>query len=88
MYLLIHHARAAGSRTEASGAGCAACQRIVVSTITYADICSCAADLKALPRLIQLFVRLSAILPWDHAAVDAATDIKVALPRRDADRPE
>lgn len=32
-----------------------------------------------MPHLIQLFVRLSAILPWDHAAVDAATDIKVAL---------
>ncbi|HBQ0560555.1 TPA: VapC toxin family PIN domain ribonuclease, partial [Klebsiella pneumoniae] len=38
---------------------------------------------KASPRHIQLVdafcARLDAILPWDRAAVDATTDIRVAL---------
>jgi hypothetical protein len=32
--------------------------------------------------------RLDAILPWDRAAVDATTEIKVALRGRHAKRPE
>ncbi|QDX31213.1 type II toxin-antitoxin system VapC family toxin [Dickeya poaceiphila] len=58
-------------------------QRIVVSAITYAEMRFGATGPKASPRHIQLVdefcARLDAILPWDRAAVDATTDIKVAL---------
>ncbi|EJI4858967.1 type II toxin-antitoxin system VapC family toxin [Salmonella enterica] len=57
--------------------------RIVVSAITYAEMCFGATGPKASPRhvlLVEAFcTRLDAILPWDRAAVDATTDIKVAL---------
>ncbi|WP_330984644.1 MULTISPECIES: type II toxin-antitoxin system VapC family toxin [Enterobacterales] len=57
--------------------------RIVVSAITYAEMRFGAASKKASPRHAQLVeafcVRLDAVLPWDRAAVDATTDIKVAL---------
>nr|WP_210423968.1 type II toxin-antitoxin system VapC family toxin [Dickeya sp. CFBP 2040] len=58
-------------------------QRIVVSAITYAEMRFGATGPKVSPRHIQLVdefcARLDAILPWDRAAVDATTDIKVAL---------
>ena len=58
-------------------------QRIVVSAITYSEMRFGATGPKASPRHIELVdafcARLDAILPWDRAAVDAATDIKVAL---------
>jgi tRNA(fMet)-specific endonuclease VapC len=57
--------------------------RIVVSAITYAEMRFGASGKKASPRHAQLVeafcARLDAILPWDRAAVDATTDIKVAL---------
>lgn len=57
--------------------------RIVVSAITYAEMRFGATGPKASPRhtkLVDAFcARLDAILPWDRAAVDATTDIKVAL---------
>jgi len=57
--------------------------RIVVSAITYQEMCFGATGPKASPRHIELVnafcARLDAILPWDRAAVDAATDVKVAL---------
>lgn len=57
--------------------------RIVVSTITYAEMRFGATGPKASPRHIELVdafcARLDAILPWDRAAVDATADIKVAL---------
>ncbi|WP_072567888.1 MULTISPECIES: type II toxin-antitoxin system VapC family toxin [unclassified Enterobacter] len=57
--------------------------RIVVSAITYAEMQFGAIGKKASPRhgqLVQAFcARLDAILPWDRAAVDATTRIKVAL---------
>lgn len=57
--------------------------RIVVSAITYAEMRSGATGPKASPRHIDLVdafcARLDAILPWDRAAVDATTDIKVVL---------
>ncbi|EHO7077673.1 type II toxin-antitoxin system VapC family toxin [Escherichia coli] len=57
--------------------------RIVVSAVTYAEMRFGATGLKASPRHIQLVdafcARLDAILPWDRAAVDATTDIRVAL---------
>ena len=56
-------------------------QRIVISAITYSEIG--ATGPKASPRhteLVDVFsARLDAILPWDSAAVDAVTEIKVAL---------
>lgn len=56
-------------------------QRIVVSAITWSEI-SFAAQ-AAGPDTQQLAdafaARLDAILPWDRAAVDATTEIKVAL---------
>ncbi|MCO4147352.1 type II toxin-antitoxin system VapC family toxin [Enterobacter roggenkampii] len=58
-------------------------QRIVISAITYSEIRFGATGPKASPRhteLVDAFcARLDAILPWDSAAVDATTDIKVAL---------
>lgn len=57
--------------------------RIVVSAITYAEMRFGATGPKASPRHIELVeafcARLDAILPWDRAAVDETTDIKVAL---------
>lgn len=57
--------------------------RIVVSAITYAEMRFGAVVKKASPRHTQLVVafcqRLDAILPWDRAAVDATTDIKMTL---------
>lgn len=57
--------------------------RIVVSAITYAEMRFGATGPKASPRHIELVdafcARLDAILPWDRAAVDATTDIKVTL---------
>ncbi|EJK7328141.1 type II toxin-antitoxin system VapC family toxin [Escherichia coli] len=57
--------------------------RIVVSAITYAEMRFGATGPKASPRHIELVdafcARLDAILPWDRAAVDATTNIKVAL---------
>jgi len=58
-------------------------QRIVVSAITYSEMRFGATGPKASPRhneLVDAFcARLDAILPWDRAAVDATTDVKVAL---------
>ncbi|MDY0888907.1 MULTISPECIES: type II toxin-antitoxin system VapC family toxin [Kosakonia] len=57
--------------------------RIVVSAITYAEMRFGAVGKKASPRhakLVDAFcARLDAVLAWDRAAVDATTEIKVAL---------
>ncbi|MHA8116099.1 type II toxin-antitoxin system VapC family toxin [Kosakonia cowanii] len=57
--------------------------RIVVSAITYAEMRFGAVGKKASPRHAQLVdafcARLDAVLAWDRAAVDATTEIKVAL---------
>ncbi|MCX0500873.1 type II toxin-antitoxin system VapC family toxin [Erwinia billingiae] len=57
--------------------------RIVISAITYSEMRFGATAPKASPRHIGLVdafcARLDAILPWDQAAVDAITDVKVAL---------
>lgn len=57
--------------------------RIVVSAITYAEMCFRAIGKNASPRhgkLVDAFcARLDAILPWDRAAVDATAEIKAAL---------
>ncbi len=57
--------------------------RIVVSAITYAEMRFGATGPKASTRHIELVdafcARLDVILPWDRAAVDATTDIRVAL---------
>lgn len=57
--------------------------RIVVSAITYAEMRFGATGPEASPRhiaLVEAFcARLDAILPWDRTAVDATTEIKVAL---------
>lgn len=60
---------------------------IVVSAITWAEISLAArAAGPAMQQLAEAFAaRLDAILPWDRTAVDATTDIKVAL--RLADTP-
>ncbi|WP_324663578.1 type II toxin-antitoxin system VapC family toxin [Enterobacter bugandensis] len=56
-------------------------QRIVVSAITWAEISLAARESgPAAQQLADAFAaRLDAILPWDRAAVDATTEIKVAL---------
>ena len=58
-------------------------QRIVIPAITYAEMRFGATGPKVSPRHIELVdafcARLDAILPWDSAAVDATTEIKVAL---------
>lgn len=58
-------------------------QRIVVSAITYAEMRFGAVGKKASPRhvlLVESFCqRLDAVLAWDRAAVDATTNIKIAL---------
>ena len=55
----------------------------VVSAITYSEMRFGATGPKASPRHVQLVdafcERLDAVLPWDRAAVDATTEIKVAL---------
>lgn len=57
--------------------------RIVVSPITYAEMRFRAVGKKASLRhakLVDAFcARLDAVLAWDRAAVDATTEIKVAL---------
>ena len=57
--------------------------RIVVSAVTYAEMCFGATGPKASPRHVQLVeafcARLDAVLPWGRAAVDATTEIKVSL---------
>ncbi|ELY4377364.1 type II toxin-antitoxin system VapC family toxin [Cronobacter sakazakii] len=57
--------------------------RIVISAITYQEMRFGATGPKASPRHVQLVeefcTRLDAVLPWDRAAVDATTEIKVAL---------
>jgi len=57
--------------------------RIVVSAVTYAEMCYGATGPKASPRHVQLVeafcARLDAVLPWGRAAVDATTEIKVSL---------
>lgn len=51
--------------------------RIVVSAVTYAEMRFGA---QHHIQLVDAFcARLDAILPWDRAAVDATTDIRVAL---------
>lgn len=58
-------------------------QRIVVSAITYSEMRFDATGPKASPRHIELVnafcARLDVILPWDRNAVDATTDLRVAL---------
>lgn len=58
-------------------------QRIVISAITYSEMRFGTTGSKASPHHIELVdafcARLDAILPWDSAAVDATTEIKVAL---------
>ncbi|MBL7638100.1 MULTISPECIES: PIN domain-containing protein [Enterobacteriaceae] len=58
-------------------------QRIVISAITYSEMRFGTTGPKASPHHIELVdafcARLDAILPWDSAAVDATTEIKVAL---------
>ncbi|WP_369605426.1 PIN domain-containing protein [Enterobacter asburiae] len=55
--------------------------RIVVSAITWAEISQAAREAgAATQQLADAFAaRLDAILPWDRAAVDATTEMKVAL---------
>ena len=57
--------------------------KITVSAITYAEMRFGAIGKKASPRhrlLVDEFVkRLDAVLPWDKAAVDATTHIKLVL---------
>ncbi|SAQ52915.1 VagD [Klebsiella michiganensis] len=57
--------------------------RIVVSALIYAEMRFGTTGPKASPRHVQLVdafcARLDAVLPWDRAAVDATTDIKVVL---------
>ncbi|EAB5063088.1 type II toxin-antitoxin system VapC family toxin [Salmonella enterica subsp. enterica serovar Javiana] len=57
--------------------------RIVVSAITYSEMRFGAIGPKASPRHIELVdvfcACLDAVRPWDRAAVDATTEIKVAL---------
>lgn len=81
--MLVHHVRAAGSRTEAPEAGGAACHRIVVSAITYQEMRFGATGPKASPRYVWLVdsfrTRLDAILPWGRAAVDSTPDTQRPL---------
>lgn len=56
-------------------------QRIVVSAITWSEISLAARAADPTTQLLSdaFCARLDAILPWDRAAVDATTEIKVAL---------
>jgi len=60
--------------------------RIVVSAITYAEMRFGSVGKKASPKhtaLVSAFVsRLDGILPWDAAAVDTTTAIRVELAAR------
>lgn len=81
-YQRVHPARAAGSGHEAPEAGDGVPgDRIVVPAITWAGISLAARESgPAAQQLADAFAaRLGAILPWDRAAVDATTEIKVAL---------
>ncbi|WP_418885495.1 type II toxin-antitoxin system VapC family toxin [Cronobacter dublinensis] len=57
--------------------------RIGVSAITYSEMRCSATGPKSSPRHVHLVeefcARLNAVLPRDRAAVDATTEIKVAL---------
>ena len=55
--------------------------RIVVSAITWAEVSLASQEAgPAAQKLADAFAaRLDAILPWDRTAVDATTEIKVAL---------
>lgn len=55
--------------------------RIVVSAITWAELSQAALEAGPAVKLLAegFAARLDAIMPWDKAAVDATTDIKVAL---------
>jgi len=55
--------------------------RIVVSAITWAEISLAARESGPAAQLLAdaFAARLDAILPWDRAAVDATTDVRVAL---------
>ena len=57
--------------------------RVVVSAITYTEMQFGSIEKKASPKhaaLISEFVaRLDGILPWDAKAVDATTEIRIAL---------
>ena len=57
--------------------------RIVMSAITYSEMRFGTTGPKVSPRHIVLVdafcARLDVVLPWDRAAVDATTEIKVAL---------
>lgn len=57
--------------------------KIVVSAITYSEMRFGAIGKKASPKhtyLVEEFVkRLDAVLPWDIAAIDTTTQIKIAL---------
>lgn len=54
--------------------------RVVVSAITWAELSLATREAgPAAQQLADAFAaRLDAILPWDRAAVDATTDVKVA----------
>ncbi len=58
-------------------------QRIVISAITYAEMRFGSIGKKASPNhagLISAFIaRLDGILPWDTAAVDETTRVRIAL---------
>ena len=57
--------------------------RIVISTITYAEMRYGQIGKKASPKhktLVDEFVkRLDEVLPWDQAAVDATIEVKIQL---------
>lgn len=57
--------------------------KIVVSAITYSEMRFGAIGKKASPRHVELVdafcARLDDILPWDRAAVDATTELKIKL---------
>lgn len=58
-------------------------ERIVVSAITYAEMRFGSIGKKASPKhaaMVSAFVtRLDGVLPWDAAAVDATTSIRIEL---------
>jgi tRNA(fMet)-specific endonuclease VapC len=57
--------------------------RIVISAVTYAEMRYGQIGKKASPKhktLVDDFVkRLDEVLPWDHRAVDATVEVKLAL---------
>ncbi len=80
-HLLVHHARAAGSRPEAHGAGGAAGSPHCGFGHHRAEVSLASQEAgPAAQKLADAFAaRLDAILPRDRTAVDATTEIKVAL---------